>query len=184
MATEAQREGGLSCCDETGCTPGEGDACCDEAGGATNDNVCCSESECAPANDAACCCAPAPDPLEIIRRDRDFVLNKWQSPSGGTADADNVTPGSSERFTAAIRVPGREPEADCDCPTPSAEHVLSLDDALDWLRGNMFTISGMAFMDGSNLDAERLKRCRVQYYTPDDRLIPFCAYNTMYRDSD
>jgi uncharacterized radical SAM superfamily Fe-S cluster-containing enzyme len=58
---------------------------------------------------------------------------------------------------------------------------MSFDEALSWFQNNMFTISGMAFMDRSNLDAERLKRCRVQYFTPDERLIPFCAYNTLYR---
>ena len=36
-------------------------------------------------------------------------------------------------------------------------------------------------MDLSNLDAERLKRCRVVQLTDDDRLIPFCAYNSIYR---
>ena len=45
----------------------------------------------------------------------------------------------------------------------------------------MFTVSGMAFMDLSNLDAERLKRCRVVQLTDDDRLIPFCAYSSIYR---
>jgi uncharacterized radical SAM superfamily Fe-S cluster-containing enzyme len=43
----------------------------------------------------------------------------------------------------------------------------------------MFTISGMAFMDATNLDAERLRRCRVQVFTEDGRLVPFCGYYTM-----
>jgi uncharacterized radical SAM superfamily Fe-S cluster-containing enzyme len=43
-------------------------------------------------------------------------------------------------------------------------------------RNNMFTVSGMAFMDETNLDAERLRRCRVQVFTPDGRLVPFCGY--------
>jgi uncharacterized radical SAM superfamily Fe-S cluster-containing enzyme len=175
MATEAQREGGMACCDEVAdARGGSGADCCNEAadarGGSGAD--CCGEAAdtrggsgascCGGAEDsrgdglrgdASCCCAPAPNPLEIIRRDRDFVLNKWQSPSEGAA---------------AVKPPGDRP--------------MSFDEALDWLRGNIFTISGMAFMDGSNLDAERLKRCRVQYYTKDDRLIPFCAYNSMYRE--
>jgi hypothetical protein len=116
---------------------------------------------------AQCCRPPVAEPLEVIRRDRDFVLNKWATGTVGRRNPIRLT-------TPALRV------------TPPAEGneiggVMSFDEALDWLRGNMFTVSGMAFMDGSNLDAERLKRCRVQYYTPDGRLIPFCAYNTMYR---
>jgi hypothetical protein len=121
-----------------------GTACCDEAAMAEEE--------------PACCCAPAPDPLEVIRRDRDFVLNKW---------------------TAETRPCDAEPDAEMKNPTPDG--VMSLDEAYLWFRSNMFTISGMAFMDRSNLDAERLKRCRVQYFTPDEKLIPFCAYNTMYR---
>jgi uncharacterized radical SAM superfamily Fe-S cluster-containing enzyme len=96
---------------------------------------------------ASCCCAE-PDPLDIIKKDRDYVLNKWM-----------VTPESE---------------------TPS-EH--SFEAALDWIRSHMFTISAMAFMDGSNLDSERLRRCRVHYFTGDGKLIPFCAYNSVYRQN-
>ena len=96
------------------------------------------------------CCCSEPDPEEIVRRDRDFVLNKWEVSSD-----------------------------DCCC---SEEEPQSFDEALKYLRNNMFTISGMAFMDKSNLDAERLKRCRVQVFTDDERLIPFCGYNSIYRE--
>jgi uncharacterized radical SAM superfamily Fe-S cluster-containing enzyme len=97
----------------------------------------------------SCCCSAEPTPLDIIKKDRDFVLNKWQKGGGST----------------------------CDC----SDGVISLDDAESFLRSRIFTISGMAFMDRGNLDAERLKRCRVQIYSPDKKLIPFCAYNTAYR---
>jgi uncharacterized radical SAM superfamily Fe-S cluster-containing enzyme len=100
---------------------------------------------------ASCCCAE-PDPLEIIRKDRDYVLNKWTVSSGEDL-----------------------------CGGAETEVEQSFDAALDWLKSHMFTISAMAFMDVSNLDAERLKRCRVQYFTGDGRLIPFCAYNSVYR---
>ena len=92
------------------------------------------------------CCSPA-DPLEIVRRDRDFVLNKWEviSPEEENYPANDGT-------------------------------ALSFDEALAMFKSNMFTISGMAFMDETNLDAERLRRCRVQVFSPDERLVPFCAY--------
>jgi len=35
---------------------------------------------------------------------------------------------------------------------------MSFDEALLHIRNNLFTISGMAFMDATNLDAERLRR--------------------------
>jgi uncharacterized radical SAM superfamily Fe-S cluster-containing enzyme len=39
----------------------------------------------------------------------------------------------------------------------------------------------MHFMDPWNFDIERLKSCDIHYGTPDGRIIPFCAYNTLYR---
>ncbi len=40
-----------------------------------------------------------------------------------------------------------------------------------------FTISGMAFQDAYSLDLERLRRCHVHIISPDNNIIPFCAYN-------
>jgi uncharacterized radical SAM superfamily Fe-S cluster-containing enzyme len=39
----------------------------------------------------------------------------------------------------------------------------------------------MHFQDRYNMDLERLRRCGVHYATPDGRIIPFCAYNTIHR---
>lgn len=101
-------------------------------------------------------CCDANDPLEVIRKDRDFVLNKWELP---------------------------EYDEDGPCCFEEKE-VYDLDEFLNAYRRNMFTVSGMAFMDSGTLDAERLKRCRVVQLTDDDRLIPFCAYNGRYRKED
>lgn len=95
-------------------------------------------------------CCDQTDPLAVIKRDRDFVLNKWELPEGA--------------------------EEPCCC-----EDVMDFDQLLNYLKGNMFTVSGMAFQDLSNLDAERVKRCRVQVFTKEEKLIPFCAYNSIYR---
>jgi uncharacterized radical SAM superfamily Fe-S cluster-containing enzyme len=120
LTSDAQRAQGASCCS------GEG----------TSDEACCTAG------------ISAADPLDIIRRDRDFVLKKWSLPDG---------------------------------PAPVSDEPLSLDEAVHWIKTNGFTVSSMAFMDRGNLDAERLKRCRVQQYTLDGRLIPFCAYNSLHR---
>lgn len=108
-----------------------------------------------------CCDMTKADQLEVIKKDRDYVLNKWD-----------------------VSVPqecccGCEPEE----PTyKSSEEITDLDEFLTYYRRNTFTVTGMAFQDESNLDAERLKRCRVVQLTDDNRLIPFCAYNTIYRE--
>jgi len=107
------------------------------------------DGELRPLSRGGSCCPE--EPLEIIRRDRDFVLNKWDV---------------------------RAPEERSCC---AAEGPLSFDDALAMFKDNMFTISGMAFMDDTNLDSERLKRCRVQVLSKDERLVPFCAYYSKIR---
>ena len=99
-------------------------------------------------------CGCEPDPLEIIRKDRDFVLNKWQR---------------------AEDKPQEELSSSCSC----ADTPLSFDEAIAQFRNNLFTVSGMAFMDQTNLDAERLRRCRVQVFTKDERLVPFCGYYSL-----
>ena len=42
-------------------------------------------------------------------------------------------------------------------------------------------LGAMHFQDRYNMDLERLRRCGVHYATPDGRIIPFCAYNTIHR---
>ncbi len=44
---------------------------------------------------------------------------------------------------------------------------------------NSLFVGTMHFQDGYNFDIERVKRCTIHYATPDGRLIPFCAYNTL-----
>lgn len=108
----------------------------------------------------SCCCdMTQADQLEVIKKDRDYVLNKWD-----------------------VKVP--EETCCCCCDQPqvgSSEEITDIDEFLSYYRGNTFTVTGMAFQDITNLDAERLKRCRVVQLTDDNRLVPFCAYNTIYR---
>ena len=103
------------------------------------------------------CCdtqgAAGSNAAEVVRRDRDYVLNKWDLPED----------------------PEEEDEA------MDADEIMSLDQFLRYYKRHTFTVTGMAFQDLSNLDGERLKRCRVQVLSPDDRLIPFCGYNSIYR---
>jgi len=111
-------------------------------------------------------CCDSATPLEIIKRDRDYVLNKWDLPEKNSCCDE-------------------KPHSSCCCEKPQTSccepGVMDFDRFLQELKSSMFTVSGMAFQDISNLDAERLKRCRVQVLSEDDRLIPFCAYNSIYR---
>ena len=49
------------------------------------------------------------------------------------------------------------------------------------LHYHMLMISCMHFMDPYNFDVKRVMRCCIHYATPDDRIIPFCSYNILYR---
>lgn len=60
---------------------------------------------------------------------------------------------------------------DCDI------NVESLDEFLDRVNRYSFCVSGMAFQDVWNIDLERLKDCFIHVVSPDNRIIPFCAYN-------
>ena len=55
--------------------------------------------------------------------------------------------------------------------------------ALGNLMKNVLMISMMHFQDPYNFDLERLERCGIHYAVPDGRIIPFCAMNTIYRQS-
>ncbi|WP_269477178.1 radical SAM protein [Hominibacterium faecale] len=122
----------------------------------------------------SCCCEP--DPLEIIKKDRDFVLNKWDLPQEQETSEVDCCSCCEPADTAAA---GEEP---C-CQAEQEEEIMDLDQFLTYYKQNTFTVTGMAFQDSTNLDAERLKRCRVQVLSADNRLVPFCGYNSIYRKS-
>jgi len=50
-------------------------------------------------------------------------------------------------------------------------------DALADFAWNMIFVGAMHFQDSYNYDIERVKRCVIHYVTPDQSIIPFCAYN-------
>jgi len=52
------------------------------------------------------------------------------------------------------------------------------------LKRNYLSISGMPFQDAMNIETRRLKKCCVQVVTPDNRLIPFCAFNVTNVDNE
>ena len=163
MLAGEEKEAGVSCCDAAG-----GTGCCDSSGD-------CGEPA-QPPQAIGCCDVRSPEALDVIKKDRDFVLNRWEiGPSAGT-------PAGMETERACGGERRREDEEPgCDEFPPAEDGLMDMDQFLRYYRQNTFTVTGMAFQDAMNLDAERLKRCRVQVLSEDDRLIPFCAYNTLYR---
>jgi tetraether lipid synthase len=91
----------------------------------------------------------------------------------GTPVADEDGPRSrrivARQWAARAR---QQPAAD----TPTGVDISSFDAFLA-ARGQILSISGMAFQDAWNLDLERLRECFIHIVAPDRRIIPFCAYN-------
>lgn len=104
------------------------------------------------------CCSPV-KAQEAIQKSRAFVARQWSAP-------DNASPNRS-----------------CACSKVGNQLLTgvintdSLDLFLSRAKTYTLSISGMAFQDAWTLDLERLRDCKVHVFSPDNRLIPFCAYN-------
>lgn len=130
----------------------------------------------APRPQASSCCGPAlnslpestlvqlrghkPEPGEGVRRAQRFVAQHWSYPSA---------------------------PANSQAPALSGIDVSSFDQFLAGKRTS-FCISGMAFQDAWNIDLERLRECFLHVLSPQQKLVPLCAYNltgaigqTLYR---
>jgi len=102
----------------------------------------------------------------------------------------NQTPGEGAR--RAQRFVAQHWKFPAGTPSPSCENsgqfgVASFDEFLAEKK-NTFCISGMAFQDAWNLDLERLRECFLHVLSPEQQLVPLCAYNltacngrTLYR---
>ena len=175
--TNKQRQEGVSCCDTSNAATGccEAADCCAEAEPDGISADCSCDDPGSGVVSVGCCDMTQADKLEVIKKDRDYVLDKW----------DIAVP---EANAGQDETPGQEATDCCSCSGAafaskyrSTDEITDLDEFLTYYRRNTFTVTGMAFQDITNLDAERLKRCRVVQLTDDLRLIPFCAYNTIYR---
>lgn len=60
-------------------------------------------------------------------------------------------------------------------------HISPTYNSLGNIRRRIFLLGCMAFMDRYNFDLNRVKRCVIHYITPELKVIPFCAYNNIYR---
>ena len=67
----------------------------------------------------------------------------------------------------------REPAAAASSGCCGGSGSLNL---FDRILSHTLCVSGMAFQDAWNIDLERLQQCCVHVATPQNRLIPFCAY--------
>ncbi|TXT54553.1 MAG: 7,8-dihydro-6-hydroxymethylpterin dimethyltransferase [Candidatus Thorarchaeota archaeon] len=55
-------------------------------------------------------------------------------------------------------------------------------DSLASFMHRVVMLGMMHFMDGWNIDLERVQHCTINYATPEGTIIPFCTYNTIHRN--
>jgi hypothetical protein len=54
--------------------------------------------------------------------------------------------------------------------------------AEDLSPSDVFRITITSFLDAYNFDVRRLMKCCIHHVLPSGHVIPFCAYNVLYRD--
>ncbi len=110
-----------------------------------------------PETTSNCCCHSKPG-IDGAKRARQFVARQWSAPPGtGSYRKEQIT-------TQA-----------------GVGNISSLDTFLERVGTYTLAISGMAFQDVWTLDLERLQQCFIHVVSPDNTLVPFCAYNLTNR---
>jgi 7,8-dihydro-6-hydroxymethylpterin dimethyltransferase len=101
-----------------------------------------------------CCCQPQAA-VDTNKKAQAFVAKRWSAPQSNGKILKKM-----EKVEATSMI-----------------NVDSLDAFLDRSEKYFLAVSGMAFQDVWNLDLERLRDCFIHVFSPDRRVIPFCAYN-------
>jgi hypothetical protein len=88
--------------------------------------------------------------------------------------------GALERLWSASAVPGTRSVAE---QLACATCVIDLPAAVRDVSTKAFMVVIQDFQDAYTLNVKQLMKCCVEQLTPDGRLIPFCAYNSVgYRE--
>jgi len=73
------------------------------------------------------------------------------------------------------------PEGDAET-TGAAESFFAKALAEDLSQADVFRITITSFLDAYNFDVRRLMKCCIHHVLPSGHIIPFCAYNVLYRE--
>lgn len=172
-----------SCCCEV--EPAAPSCCCGEPEPA--ETQCCTENRAAENTESCCCASSEGEAASAVQTGESCCCGETSEPETESAGCCEAEPAASSCCCGAEdsreESCGCEPEKESEscCCGAETDEPMDLDEFLTYYKRNTFTVTGMAFQDAVNLDAERLKRCRVQVMTEDNRLVPFCGYNSIYR---
>ena len=132
------------------------------------------------------CCFPTCRSMCYAIADRDTVL-----PFARLVDIDDYLDYVSNRVVPDLALRDALEKMFSSSPTPGVEQALlacdecgiSIPDTLANIEDKVFAIIVQDFQDAYTLNARQLMKCCVEQITPDGRLIPFCAYNSVgYRE--
>jgi hypothetical protein len=120
--------------------------------------------------------------LVRLRRDEPAA---WRDPAPAETPPPSSCCGSGsalapERKAALVAGRWSAPRSGTDAGRPGvegAERSGEWDEILRQVRGNTFSLSGMAFQDAWTLDLDRLSHCYLHVVRGDGALLPFCAFN-------
>ncbi len=71
----------------------------------------------------------------------------------------------------------------CVCGNPFRKSLFSREGRRRLHDERLFRILVIQFEDKYTFDLKRVKKCCIGHILPDGRIVPFCSYNTLYRQS-
>jgi hypothetical protein len=83
----------------------------------------------------------------------------------------------------SLPVPNGDPRSNGNDPSGGAiAEFFQRALAEELSTADVFRITITSFLDAYNFDIRRLMKCCVHHLLPSGHIIPFCAYNVLYRD--
>jgi uncharacterized radical SAM superfamily Fe-S cluster-containing enzyme len=70
----------------------------------------------------------------------------------------------------------------CGTPDPALDEFVVKALAEKLTGTEVFRVTLTAFLDAHNFDTRRVMKCCLAHVLPTGHVVPFCAYNTLYRD--
>lgn len=91
-------------------------------------------------------------------------------------------PSDSPARMSATQLPILNSTPSPNAPTSLAQEFFSRALAEQLSPADVFRITITSFLDAYNFDVRRLMKCCIHHVLPSGHVIPFCAYNVLYRD--
>lgn len=117
------------------------------------------------------------------KQSRDFVARRWSVAPLLQQKQDMYSSNHTQAEKSCCCLEENHVQGSNEAAQPSLFDVF-----LERIENYTLAVSGMLFQDAWNLDLERLQSCYLCEFSPDKRIVPFCAYNltnangeTLYR---